>query len=119
MSERILLLPGDGIGPEIVAEALKVLEALQGVTDARFDIEQASIGGNAVDAHGVPLPGETLERARLCDAVLLGAVGGRDGTGSSAPSAPNAVCSRCGPSSGCSRTSARRSRTRSSPAHRP
>ena len=76
MGEKILLLPGDGIGPEIVAEALKVLEALQGGTDARFDIEQASIGGSAVDAHGVPLPRETLERARLCDAILLGAVGG-------------------------------------------
>ena len=76
MRKKILLLPGDGIGPEIVAEALKVLEALQGDTDARLDIEQASIGGHAVDAHGVPLPGETLERARLCDAILLGAVGG-------------------------------------------
>ena len=76
MRKKILLLPGDGIGPEIVAEALKVLEALQGDTDTRFDIERASIGGHAVDAHGVPLPGETLERARLCDAILLGAVGG-------------------------------------------
>ena len=76
MRGKILLLPGDGIGPEIVAEALKVLEALQADTNVRFEIDRASIGGGAVDAHGVPLPEETLERARLCDAILLGAVGG-------------------------------------------
>ena len=76
MRGKILLLPGDGIGPEIVAEALKVLEALQADTNVRFEIDHASIGGGAVDAHGVPLPGETLERARRCDAILLGAVGG-------------------------------------------
>ena len=76
MSGKILLLPGDGIGPEIVAEALKVLEALGGDAGAGFEIEHAPIGGAAVDACGVPLPDETLERARACDAILLGAVGG-------------------------------------------
>ena len=76
MSGKILLLPGDGIGPEIVAEALKVLEALREDTRAGFEIDEAPIGGAAVDAHGVPLPDETLERARACDAILLGAVGG-------------------------------------------
>ena len=76
MSRRILVLPGDGIGPEIVAEALKLLEALNGDAGARFEIEHAPIGGEAIDAHGAPLPGETLERARACDAILLGAVGG-------------------------------------------
>ena len=76
MSRNILVLPGDGIGPEIVAEALKVLEALRGDADPGFEIERAPIGGEAVDAHGTPLPGETLERARAADAILLGAVGG-------------------------------------------
>ena len=76
MSRKILVLPGDGIGPEIVAEALKILEALNDGTDAAFEIEQSPIGGEAIDAHGVPLPAETLERARECDAILLGAVGG-------------------------------------------
>ena len=76
MNRKILVLPGDGIGPEIVAEALKVLEALRGTADAGFEIEHAPIGGEAIDAHGVPLPGKTLERARACDALLLGAVGG-------------------------------------------
>ena len=74
MSRKILVLPGDGIGPEIVAEALKVLDALG--TGSGFEIEHAPIGGEAIDAHGVPLPGATLERARTCDAILLGAVGG-------------------------------------------
>ena len=76
MSGKILVLPGDGIGPEIVAEALKILEALRGEADPKFEIEHAPIGGEAIDAHGVPLPAETLERARACDAILLGAVGG-------------------------------------------
>ena len=76
MSRKILVLPGDGIGPEIVAEALKILDVLNDGTDAAFEIGQSPIGGEAIDAHGVPLPAETLERARECDAILLGAVGG-------------------------------------------
>ena len=77
MSRKILVLPGDGIGPEIVTEALKVLEALRRETAAGFEIERAPIGGEAIDAHyGAPLPAATLERARACDAILLGAVGG-------------------------------------------
>lgn len=76
MSGKILVLPGDGIGPEIVAEALKVLEALRGEAGSGFEIERAPIGGEAIELHGVPLPAETLQRARACDAILLGAVGG-------------------------------------------
>ena len=76
MSRKILVLRGDGIGPEIVAEALKILEALDGSAGPAFEIEHSPIGGEAIDAHGAPLPGETLERARACDAILLGAVGG-------------------------------------------
>ena len=76
MSASILVLPGDGIGPEIVAEALKVLEALNREAGVALEVERAAIGGAAFDAHGVPLPEETLERARACDAILLGAVGG-------------------------------------------
>ena len=76
MSRKILVLPGDGIGPEIVAEALKVLAVLNGEAGTEFEIEQSLLGGEAIDIHGEPLPGETLERARACDAILLGAVGG-------------------------------------------
>ena len=76
MSGTVLVLPGDGIGPEIVTEASKVLDALRRGAGGEFAIEVAPIGGSAIDAHGVPLPEETLERARACDAILLGAVGG-------------------------------------------
>ena len=72
---KIAVLPGDGIGPEIIEQALRVIEALRG---AGLDIwtEQASIGGSGFDEHGDPLPASTLALARSADAVLLGAVGG-------------------------------------------
>ncbi len=76
MSARILLLPGDGIGPEVVAEARKLLEALVREHGLRVMLDEGLIGGAAVDAEGVPLPETTLEKARAADAVLLGAVGG-------------------------------------------
>ncbi|HHB12106.1 MAG TPA: 3-isopropylmalate dehydrogenase [Chromatiales bacterium] len=76
MSARVLLLPGDGIGPEVVAEARKLLEALRRDHGLEVVLEEGLIGGAAVDAEGVPLPGRTLEQARAADAVLLGAVGG-------------------------------------------
>ncbi|RMD79534.1 MAG: 3-isopropylmalate dehydrogenase [Gammaproteobacteria bacterium] len=75
MSRRILLLPGDGIGPEIVAQARRLLGWLQG-RGLELELEEAPIGGAAIEACGEPLPAETLERARAADAVLLGAVGG-------------------------------------------
>ena len=75
MTKKIAVLPGDGIGPEIVAEAVKVLEALRGF-GFKFDSEQAAIGGAGYDAAGDPLPEATLQLARQADAVLLGAVGG-------------------------------------------
>lgn len=68
---KIAVLPGDGIGPEIVAEALKVLQVL----DLRFEVETAPVGGAAYDAHGHPLPDATLQLAKASDAVLFGAVG--------------------------------------------
>lgn len=68
---KIAVLPGDGIGPEIVAQALKVLQAL----GEPFEIESALVGGAAYDAHGHPLPQATLDLAKQADAVLFGAVG--------------------------------------------
>ena len=76
MSKKILVLPGDGIGPEIVAEALKVLEVMRRDLGLDVEIEQARVGGAAIDIDGDPLPEATLELARAADAVLLGAVGG-------------------------------------------
>jgi 3-isopropylmalate dehydrogenase len=69
---KICVLPGDGIGPEIMAEALRVLRAL----DPGFEMEEALLGGAAVDATGTPYPEATAALAREADAVLLGAVGG-------------------------------------------
>ena len=68
---KIAVLPGDGIGTEIVAEAVKVLNAL----DLKFEMEEALVGGAAFDAHGHPLPESTLKLAKASDAILFGAVG--------------------------------------------
>ncbi len=69
---KICVLPGDGIGPEITAEAVRVLKAL----DLKFEMEEGLLGGAAVDATGVPYPEATQKLARAADAILLGAVGG-------------------------------------------
>jgi 3-isopropylmalate dehydrogenase len=74
--KKILILPGDGIGPEIVAEALKVIRCLQSSYGLHVELEEGLIGGAAYDATGNPLPQETLEKAFGVDAILLGAVGG-------------------------------------------
>jgi len=76
MSKRILILPGDGIGPEIVAEAVKVLNHLHEHESLDVELPEALVGGAAIDATGIPLPAETLEQAKAADAILLGAVGG-------------------------------------------
>ncbi|MCB1791084.1 MAG: 3-isopropylmalate dehydrogenase [Gammaproteobacteria bacterium] len=75
MSKRVLVLPGDGIGPEIVAEAVKVLDKLAG-EGLDIELDEGLIGGAAYDAVGTPLPQATLDMARESNAVLLGAVGG-------------------------------------------
>lgn len=76
MAKKILLIDGDGIGPEVMAQARKVLDAV----DQRFKLglsyDHALLGGAAIDATGVPLPEETLAKARAADAMLFGAIGG-------------------------------------------
>jgi 3-isopropylmalate dehydrogenase len=76
MTEKIAILPGDGIGPEVVAEAVKILERLRLDFGLKIEIEAAPVGGTAYDIHKHPLPEATLKLARNADAVLLGAVGG-------------------------------------------
>ena len=76
MSKNILILPGDGIGPEIVTEAVKVLATLRDNHGLDIEMDEALVGGAAYDAAGHPLPEATLELAREADAILLGAVGG-------------------------------------------
>ncbi|MEO1101697.1 MAG: 3-isopropylmalate dehydrogenase [Pseudomonadota bacterium] len=72
MTQTLLLLPGDGIGPEVLAEARRVAEAV--APDLAFD--EALVGGASIDAHGIPLTDDVLAQAKASDAVLLGAVGG-------------------------------------------
>ncbi|MBQ0715023.1 3-isopropylmalate dehydrogenase [Paraperlucidibaca wandonensis] len=76
MSQHIVLLAGDGIGPEIVAEAEKVLTQVNEQFSLGLSWNHELLGGAAIDAHGVPLPDVTLDAARKADAILLGAVGG-------------------------------------------
>ncbi len=73
---KLLLLPGDGIGPEVMAEVEKVIAWLDKAGLATFETETDLVGGSAIDAHGTPLSDATLARADAADAVLLGAVGG-------------------------------------------
>jgi len=76
MTKKIAVLPGDGIGPEVAAEAVKVLTRLQQGFGLKVEMESAPVGGTAYDLHKQPLPEATLKLARQADAVLLGAVGG-------------------------------------------
>ncbi|HKQ31418.1 MAG TPA: 3-isopropylmalate dehydrogenase [Burkholderiales bacterium] len=76
MTKKIAVLPGDGIGPEVIAEAVKVIERLRQEFGLKVELESSPVGGTAYDLHKHPLPEATLALARKADAVLLGAVGG-------------------------------------------
>ena len=76
MSKKVLILPGDNIGPEIVAEAVKVLQRVDEKFSLGIELDYAHLGGAGLDAMGSPCPKETLDKARQSDAILLGAVGG-------------------------------------------
>ena len=73
---KIAVLPGDGIGPEVMAEAIKVLEAVESKFDVSFELTYANVGGIAIDEEGKALPESTVEACRASDAVLFGSVGG-------------------------------------------
>lgn len=74
--KKIAVLPGDGIGQEVTAEAIKVLDTISEKYGHDFEYEYALVGGAAVDAHGTALPQETLDLCRKSDAILFGAAGG-------------------------------------------
>jgi 3-isopropylmalate dehydrogenase len=76
MNKRIVLLPGDGIGKEVVESAKDVLSAIAEEFNHTFSFESHDIGGAAIDLHGTPLPQSTIDACMQADAVLLGAVGG-------------------------------------------
>lgn len=86
MKQTLLLLPGDGIGPEVIAEVRRLVDVL--VPD--LHLETGLVGGASFDAHGTPLTDDTLEQARKSDAVLLGAVGGPKWTGAARDKRPEA-----------------------------
>src|SRR5512137_47002 len=75
MKAKIVTLPGDGIGPEVVAEAVKAMTRVGQVYGHTFEFEQALIGGVAIDATGEALSEETLDKCLASDSVLMGAVG--------------------------------------------
>lgn len=88
MNAKIVLLPGDGIGPEVVREAVKVLDAVAGLYGHEFTFTEELIGGAAIDLTGTPLPDDTLHACQEADAVLLGAVGGPKWSDPRAPVRP-------------------------------
>lgn len=88
MQAKIVTLPGDGIGPDIVAEAVRVLEKVAAEYGHEFTFEEALMGGCAIDAVGNPLPDPTLAACESADAVLLGAVGGPKWSDPTAPVRP-------------------------------
>ncbi len=90
MDARFVLLPGDGIGPEVIGEARKVLESVSAVRGHRFEFDELPVGGTAIDTYGDPLPASTLAACRDADAVLLGAVGGPRWDDPSAKTRPEA-----------------------------
>ncbi|SOD91600.1 3-isopropylmalate dehydrogenase [Caenispirillum bisanense] len=75
-TKKVLVLPGDGIGPEVMPQVVRVMQWLEKAGKAKFELTEGLIGGAAIDATGGPLPVDTLEKAKAADAVLLGAVGG-------------------------------------------
>ena len=89
MKKNIALIPGDGIGPEIVREARKVLDRVCEKYGHEFTYTELLMGGCSIDAYGVPLTDETLEAAKASDSVLLGAVGGNVGNSRWYDVAPN------------------------------
>jgi len=88
MKAKIALLPGDGIGPEVVSQAVRVLDCAAASDGHRFEYVEAQIGGCAIDATGNPLPDETLAACAGADAILLGAVGGPQWSDPTAPVRP-------------------------------
>ena len=75
-NRKLLVLPGDGIGPEIMGEVMRVIEFFDRRNIARFDVGEGLVGGASYDAHGMPLTDATLAQATQADAVLFGSVGG-------------------------------------------
>ena len=73
---KLAVLPGDGIGPEVMAEAIRVLQVVEKKFDLSIELKEADVGGIAIDKHGTALPDQTIKLCRESDAILFGSVGG-------------------------------------------
>ncbi len=89
MKLNIACIPGDGIGPEIVAQAKKILDRIADVYGHEIKYTDLLMGGAAIDVHGVPLTEETIEMAKAADCVLMGSIGGNTATSPWYKLAPN------------------------------
>jgi 3-isopropylmalate dehydrogenase len=102
MDFKITLLPGDGIGPEVVAEAVRVLDVIAGKYNHTIKFTERLMGGCSIDKYGSSLTDETLADCKSSDAVLLGAVGGPKWMTPWPKIAPNVACSHCARDLACS-----------------
>src|SRR3546814_7953649 len=75
-NKKLLILPGDGIGPEVMAQVRRVIDWVARKRSLGFDLDEGLVGGAAIDAEGAPISDATMDKAMAADAVLLGAVGG-------------------------------------------
>ena len=116
MKAHIVTLPGDYIGPEIVAQAVKVLNAVAEKYGHTFCFDERRLGGASIDAFGVPLTDETLAACNAADAVLMGSVGGPKWDAVEPARRPERGCSPCARACRCSPICARARFTRSFPA---
>ena len=107
MELRIAVVPGDGIGPDIVREAVSVLKKVCEVFNHTLVTETVLAGGAAIDEYGIPLPESTLDACKRADAVLLGAVGGPKWDNVESSKDPRRPCSDSEAHSDSSATSAR------------
>ena len=99
---RVVLLPGDGIGPEITAVARQLLEVVSQRHGFSLSFEEQPIGGSAIDATGEPLPASTLEACKAADAVLLPPSAAPVSTAFPARNGRKPACSACAPAWSCS-----------------
>src|SRR5258708_38748336 len=90
MKARVAVLGGDGIGPEVIAEGLRCLQAVARLFGHEFELTELPFGGAAIESHADPLPESTLSACLASDAVLLGALGGPKGAAPQAPLRPQA-----------------------------
>ena len=105
-NKKILVLPGDGIGPEVMHEVRRVIDWLDRRRSLTFQIEEGLVGGAAIDATGTPCPDETVAKALAADAVLFGSVGGPKWDSPSTSGRNSASCG-CGRTWACVPISAR------------